>query len=170
MTAEQTQAAEAVASGPRGSLIGPFAVLVRSPDLMDRVQRLGERIRFGSPLSDRLREWAVVVTAARWRQPYEWSVHAPLAVEAGIGQELVDALAAGQKPEDMKPDEAVVYDFCRQLNLEGSVSDAMFADASALLGETGVVELTTLVGYYVLLAMVLNVAGTPAKAGFDSPF
>ena len=170
MTSDQQAAARAIASGPRGTLRGPFAVLIRSPELMDRVQKLGERIRFASPLSDALREWAVLVTAAHWRQPYEWSVHAPIAIKVGVAPALVDALAEGRQPEGMNADEALVHALCSSLNRTGQLDDALFEKAKAAFGETGVVELTTLVGYYVMLAMVLNVAGTPPLDGGPAPF
>jgi 4-carboxymuconolactone decarboxylase len=170
MTAEQAAAARAISAGPRGAVRGPFAVLLRSPELMDRVQRLGERIRFGSRLPDALREWAVLVTAAHWRQAYEWSVHAPIALTAGVAPALIDALARGATPVGMSPHEAAIHDFCGQLNARGEVTDETYAAALALFGETGVVELTTLCGYYVMLAMVLNVARTPPEAGVEIPF
>lgn len=170
MTPAQAKVAKAIMAGPRGALRGPFAVLLRSPELMDRVQKLGEHIRFGSPLPDNLREWAVLVTAARWRQRYEWSVHAPLAVKAGVGQALVGALAEGRRPDDMSDEEAVIYGFCRALNTEGDVGQDLFEEVKALFGETGVVELSALCGYYAMLAMLLNVAGSPPLDGAQTPF
>ena len=170
MTPAQLEAARVISAGPRGTLRGPFAVLVRSPELMDRVQKLGERIRFASPLSDALREFAVLTTAAHWRQPYEWSVHAPIALKVGVGPALVEALAEGREPLGMSAEEALVHAVCGSLNRSGTLDDALFERAKAAFGETGVVELTTLVGYYVMLAMVLNVAGAPPLDGASTPF
>ncbi len=170
MTPAQAAAARVISAGPRGEVRGPFAVLLRSPDLMDRAQKLGEHIRFGSPLSDHLREWAVLVTAAYWRQPYEWSVHAPLALKAGVPHGLVDALGEGRAPQGMTEDEALVHAVCTSLNRTGRLDDGLFDHGKAVLGETGLVELTALCGYYVMLAMVLNVAGTPPQAGGPNPF
>ena len=170
MTPAQAQVAAAISDGPRGGVNGPFAVLLRSPELLDRTQKLGEHIRFGSPLSDRLREWAVLVISARWRQNYEWSVHAPLALKAGVAASLIDAVARDRPPEGMNEQEAVVYAVCRSLSLYANMEDPLFDRAKAVLGESGLVELAALCGYYTMLAMVLNMAGTPPAAAGPAPF
>ena len=169
-TPAQAEVAAAIADGPRGEVRGPLAVLLRSPDLADRVQRLGEHIRFGGALPDNLREWAVLVTAGRFRQGYEWSAHVPVALKAGIGQGLIDAVARDRPPTGMSEDEALVYTVCRALSLYGTVDDQLFDRAKARLGEIGLIELVGLCGYYCMIAMVLNVAGTPPLAGGPDPF
>lgn len=165
----QRQAAERVISGPRGTLSGPFAVLLRDPELMDRVQHLGEYLRYGDALPQRLKEFAIVTTATHWRQRYEWYVHAPLALKAGVDPSTLAALPSGRPPR-MPADEAVIYDFCTQLHTTRTVDDAVYASARTLLGETGVVALAALCGYYSLLAMTMNVARTSVPAGATTPF
>ena len=170
MTPEQVKAAQAITAGPRGALRGPFAVLIRSPVLMDRVQKLGEHIRFGGVLADDHREFAILVTGARWKQRYEWSVHAGLAAKAGVRQDVIEALGEDRRPDGLSEDEQVIYGFCRNLNVTGTVGDDLFEGAKARFGEAGVVELSALCGYYTMLAMMLNVAGTPPLDGIKTPF
>jgi 4-carboxymuconolactone decarboxylase len=156
--------------GPRGALGGPFVALLRSPELCQRTQLLGEYLRFESIVPQHLRELAILATAQHWRQNYEWHMHAPIAERLGLARPVIDAIAAGVAPESCAPDEALVLRFCRELHETHALSDAVYAQARELLGEDGVVELCGLCGYYALLAMVLNVARTPPPAGGETPF
>lgn len=165
----QRQAAARLVAGPRGRLSGPFIPMLRSPELLERVQRLGEYLRFGGALPQRLKELGILVTAAHWRQRYEWHVHAPLALKAGVSADTIATLPDG-RPAQMQDDEAVLYDLCSQLHRTHAVDDATYGRALALFGETGVVELCSLCGYYALLAMTLNVAGTQLPPGAVTPF
>jgi 4-carboxymuconolactone decarboxylase len=166
----QRQVRAAIAQGPRGRLSGPFGVLLRSPELCQRTQLLGEYLRFDSVIPQRLRELAILATAYHWRQSYEWQTHAPIARGLGIGEECIAALAGGRQPPAPAADEAVVLSFCRQLHAAHAVDDATYAAARGLLGEAGVVELCGICGYYALLAMVLNVARTPPPDGTATAF
>jgi 4-carboxymuconolactone decarboxylase len=166
----QRRVATALIAGPRGRLGGPFIALLRSPELCERTQRLGEYLRYASIVPPRLRELAILATARHWRQNYEWQVHAPIAERAGISRKLIDALAAGRDPEALAPDEDTVLRFCIQLQLGHEVGDALYGQTRDLLGEDGVVELCAICGYYTLLAMVLNVARTAVPAGAEAPF
>jgi 4-carboxymuconolactone decarboxylase len=160
---EQRAAAEALIASPRGEVRGPFIPMMRSPLLMDRAQKLGEFLRYQCSIPERLREWAIIVTARVWRQDYEWFVHAPLARTSGVARAAIAALAAGEDPGDASAeDERVVHDFCVALHRENFVDDATYARVLDLLGERGAVELTGICGYYALLAMMLNVARTPS--------
>src|SRR5687768_5898987 len=110
MTPEQRQAVAEIASGPRGALIGPFVPSLRSPEFMRRLQRLGEYLRYDNALGPKLTELAILLTAAAWRQNFEWSVHAPVARQAGLVPAIIDAVAAGRRPPRMSEDEAIVHD------------------------------------------------------------
>src|SRR5689334_4421362 len=79
----QRAATAALIAGPRKAVKGPFIPLLRSPDLMDRIQRVGEYLRFQSTLAPRVSEFATLVVAKLWRQQFEWFVHVPLALKAG---------------------------------------------------------------------------------------
>lgn len=168
---EQRAAAEALIASPRGEVRGPFIPMMRSPVLMDRAQKLGEFLRYECSIAERLREWAIIVTARAWRQNYEWFVHAPLARKAGVARAAIAALAEGADPGDAAAvDERTVHAFCVALHRDNFVDDAIYNRAIALLGERGVIELAGLCGYYALLAMMLNVARTPSPgASFAIP-
>ncbi len=169
MTREQQAAAQAVIDGPRGALYGPFVPLLRSPELMSCAQRLGEYLRYRSAIGTRLSELAILLTARAWDQPVEWAIHAPIAAAAGIRPDVIDAVAERRAPAGLAADEQAVYDFCVELQRDKRVSDATYAAALAQFGEQGITDLTGLNGYYALLAMVMNVAQTPAPASSAAP-
>jgi len=149
-------------AGPRGAVLAPFIPLMRSPELMGHVQRIGEYLRFRSAIGVRLTELAILVTAAEWQQAVEWAIHAPIAEREGVAPETIAALSRRERPSRLADDEAAVYDVCIELHRERRVSDATWARAIAQFGEAGVVDLIGINGYYALLAMVMNAARTPA--------
>lgn len=159
-TEQQRAEAQQVIAGPRGALIAPFVPLLRSPELMGHVQRLGEYLRYRSAIGLRLSELAILVTARRWSQQVEWAIHAPIAAREGLAPEAIDAIARGEPPPGLRDDEQCVHDFSIELHRDQAVSDATWARAVELLGEHGVVDLMALNGYYALLAMVMNGART----------
>ena len=160
MSPAQRAAAQAIIDGPRGAVYGPFVPLLRSPELMEYAQRMGEYLRYRSAVGVRLSELAILVTARQWNQQVEWAIHAPIAAQVGIPSSVIHAIAERRRPEGMLVDEAVVHDFCVELHEGKSVSDRVYADALALFGEQGVVDLMGLNGYYTFLAMVMNTART----------
>jgi 4-carboxymuconolactone decarboxylase len=170
MTAAQVSAAEALVRGRRGALFGPFVALLRSPEFLNRAQKLGEYLRYESALPARLRELAILVTARHFGQAYEWHVHAPAAAQAGLAAMTIADIAAARRPATLQPDESIVYDFCTQLLAEHQVGDATYASARALLDERGLVDLCGVCGYYGMLALVMNVARTALPAGAIAPW
>jgi 4-carboxymuconolactone decarboxylase len=159
---EQKSAAAELAAGPRGGVRGPFIALLRSPELMRRLQKVGEYLRYQSALERRLAEFAMLIVARHLTQQFEWQVHYPLAIEAGLARESADALAQGARPTQMREDEETVFDFCAELLQRQGVAEATYRDAVTRLGERGVVDLVCLVGYFITVSLVLNVAHTPA--------
>jgi len=170
MSDAQKRVYDAIAGGPRGSVRGPFAVLLRSPELADRVQKLGEHLRFNSALPPRLNEFAILINARFWGSKYEWYAHRPLALKGGLAESIADDVANGRRPAGMKDDEALVFDFCSVLHRQHFVDNALFARAVSTLGEQGVVDLIGVSGYYTLVSMVLNVAEVPLPAGVAPPW
>lgn len=168
-TAAQRTAAQAIIDGPRGAVYGPFVPLLRSPELMEYAQRMGEYLRYRSAIGVRLSELAILVTARQWNQHVEWAIHAPIATQVGIPPSVIHAIAERQRPGDMLVDEAVVHDFCVELHEKKLVSDRVYADALALFGEQGVVDLMGLNGYYTFLAMIMNTARTVAPPSSAAP-
>jgi 4-carboxymuconolactone decarboxylase len=118
-----------------------------------------------SALSPKLTEFAILIAARNWTNYYEWYMHSPAAVKAGLSATVIAAVADGRRPEHMTEDEEVLHDFCTELLRNQSVSDPTYARALAKFGEPGVVEAASLIGYYAYLAMVMNVARTPLPAG-----
>jgi 4-carboxymuconolactone decarboxylase len=162
MNEAQRKAADELAAGPRGGVKGPFIALLRSPELMDRLQKVGEYLRFQSSLEPRISEFLMCVVSRHWTQQFEWAVHAPLALKAGVDAATIDGLAAGRRPEKMASDEAIAYDFCDELARNHGVSDATYRQTVDRFGERGLMDLLGLVGYFTTMSMVLNVAHTPA--------
>lgn len=165
MTEAQRKAAEELASGPRGDVRGPFNVLLRSPELMSPVQKVGEYLRFRCELDRRIAEMATLIAARHWTQLYEWNAHHPLALKAGLKPEVAQAIAEGYRPQGMAQDEEIVYDLLTEAFRNKSVSDRTYDRAIAHFGEKNVVDLLAIGGYYALLAMMLNVARTPLPEG-----
>jgi len=171
MTDAQKKAAAEIAGGPRGRLNpdGPNALLLRSPDLMSRNQKVGEYLRYSSSLPARLNEFAIIITAREWNAQVEWLAHQPLAIKAGLDPKVADDLQQGRRPAGMKDDEAAVYQFLTELHHTKSVSDSAFKAVLDRFGERGVIDLIGLTGYYTTLAMVLNVAQQPLPGGAAPP-
>ena len=170
MSAAQRAAADDLIAGPRKAVAGPFIPLLRSPELMARVGKVGEYLRFDCLLDVRIRELAMCLVARQISNQFEWLVHAPLALKAGVAQSVLDAVAVGRYPQGMAADEAAAVDLVTELLAHHGVCDPSYAAALAVFGEQGVVELTTLVGYFAMVCWVMNVARTPGQpqAGFSA--
>ena len=140
---------------------GPFQPLLRSPELMTRTSAMGEYLRYRSALPPRLSEFVILMTAREWTQQYEWNTHYPIALKAGLAAPIAKAIAEGKRPQPLADDEDALYNFCMELLRNNSVGDAAYDRAVSQFGEQGVIDATGLVGYYSMLAMVLNTARTP---------
>jgi 4-carboxymuconolactone decarboxylase len=135
---------------------GPFLDLLASPELMTRVSALGEYLRYRSALTPRLSEFAILITAAHWQQRFEWDIHAPIAVKAGVAQTVIDAIWAQLPPPDLDREQQALYDLCIALHRERAVPPALREHTQAVLGEQATIDAIAICGYYALLAMVLN--------------
>jgi len=169
MTPEQKKAAAELVAGPRGEVKGPFVALLRSPDFMSRVQRVGEYIRFVCPLDKRINEFAAIIAARHLNQQFEWWAHYRQALEAGLRREVADAVREGRRPTAMADDEEIVYDLLTEVLVNKGASDATYARAIGKFGEQGVIDIVGIAGYYALLAMVMNVARTAVPEGPPLP-
>lgn len=171
MTPAQKSAADAILSGPRKSLNGPFNAWIRSPELGDRLQKVGEYLRFKTSLPRHLNEFAILITGRLWNASYEWYAHYPLAMQAGLRPAIAEDLKAGRRPADMNADEALIYDFSTQLHRDHQVSDRLYKATVARFGEQGAMDLIAVNGYYDLVCMTLNVGMVepPANAAETLP-
>jgi 4-carboxymuconolactone decarboxylase len=165
LTPEQRHVADAIVAGPRKGLRGPFQAWLYSPVLADRLQKVGEYVRFDNVLPRRLSEFAILITARHWTAQYEWYAHQPMALAAGLDPAIAAAVAEDREPADLKADERAVYDFATELHGSGQVSDAAYEAVRTLFGEQGVVDLIGICGYYTVVAMTLNVARVPVPDG-----
>jgi 4-carboxymuconolactone decarboxylase len=170
MNEAQQAAAQALIDGPRGAVFGPFNALLRSPELMNRLQKVGEYLRFNSTLAPRISEFVIMLVSRQWSQQFAWRLHYPLALRADVCEETLDALAEGGRPTGMTSDEEVAYDFCDELAYTHGVSDATYERAVAAFTEAGVIDMMSLVGYFTTVSMIMNVARTPPLAdGIGAP-
>jgi 4-carboxymuconolactone decarboxylase len=169
MTDAQKKAAADFAAVRKTDPTGPFAVMLRVPELMTLAFKWREHVQFRSVLDQRLTELGILIAARHWTQEYEWNAHYPLASKAGLKPEIITAVEEGRRPSRMAADEEILYDLCTELLRTHGVSDATYARALATFGEAGIVEATSLQGYYMLLAMVMNTARTPLPAGARPP-
>ncbi|TDV13882.1 carboxymuconolactone decarboxylase family protein [Paraburkholderia caballeronis] len=169
-TPEQKAVLDEILSGPRGSLNGPFLGWIHSPDLAQHAQRLGAFCRYRTGLPLRLSELAILVTAARWHAQAEWSIHYPIAREAGVPEALAEAIRTGREPSFDDADDALIYAFATGLYDTKRVSDATYARAVDRFGLETTVNLVGLLGYYALVAMTLNVFGMRADDQTSLPF
>jgi 4-carboxymuconolactone decarboxylase len=165
MTPEQKKFAEAVLNGPRKALNGPFNGYMRSPELGTLIQEVGAYVRFKSTLAFGLRELAICQVARQWTSQYEWAAHSRQAVEGGIDPKTVQAIAEGKRPTGMKPDEQAIYEFTDDLIHRHEVTDAHYKAVADKFGEKGVMELIGAVGYFTVVAMVLNTDKYPSPEG-----
>ncbi len=164
MTDAQRRVAEELIAGPRKGVKGPFICLLRSPELLDRVAKLGEYLRFQSALETRINEFVPMIVARHLTNQFEWAVHQPLALKAGLRPTTAAAVDEGRRPDAMAEDEALAYDFTLEVLQTHGVSETTYWRGVEHFGEQGVVELATLIGYFVMVSWVLNVGHTPAPA------
>src|SRR2546428_5837888 len=165
MTPAQKTMMEHLVSGERRGAGGPFNVLLRSPEMGDLAQQFGASMRFHSSLSRKLNEMAIIMTARYWTAQYEWNAHRTAAAQAGLNESIIQAIATGKRPASMDADETIIYNFATELLNTKQVSDAGFKSAVGKFGERGVVDLISVMGYYQLVSMLLNVDRYPLPAG-----
>jgi len=170
MTPAQRRVHDLIIAGRRGRFGGPFQLLIRAPEICEHAAKLGEHLRWGTSLPDRLSELAIITTAKFWRAQYEWYAHAPLAEKAGVSSDAVEAIRSGGTPSFEQPDEALVYGICTELFNTQRLSDASFKGAVATLGETGLTEVIAIIGYYTLIGNTLNVFQVAVPEGTTPPF
>jgi 4-carboxymuconolactone decarboxylase len=171
LTPEQQQMAVMLKTPPRSSELngGPFNAYARSPGLGVLLLHVSDYVRFNSSLPPRLSEFAIMIAARQWSQPYEWRAHYPLAIKGGLDRQILVDLGAGRRPQSMKEDETAIYDFCTDLYRDKNVSDAVFKAALARFGERGIMDLIGIIGYYDIASMALIVQKTTAKPVEEAP-
>lgn len=170
MDADQRRVLDKIVSGPRGRIQGPLRAVLYNAELADRWQALGALLRYQTLLTPRESELAILVTGRACRSPFEWHAHRLEAEKAGIEAPVIEALLAERFPDDLSDDDALVVRVALELNHLRSVSDATYAEALARFGPRKLVELTSLVGYYTMVAMTLNAHEIPLPEGTAPAF
>jgi 4-carboxymuconolactone decarboxylase len=171
LTPEQQKMATMLTTPPRNSGLntGPFNAYARSPGLGILLLQVSDYVRFNSSLPPRLSEFAIMIAARQWSQPYEWRAHYPLAIKGGLDRQILVDLGTGTTPHGMKDDETALYDFCTELYRDKDVSDSAFKAALAKFGERGIMDLIGIIGYYDIASMALIVQRATGKAGDEAP-
>jgi 4-carboxymuconolactone decarboxylase len=162
MTDEQKKAVADFRAARGADVTGPFIPLLRSPEAMTRIRAMGDYFRYKTRLTPQQSELVILMTARSWAQQYEWNVHYPIAIQAGVDPDIAKAIADWRRPSTMSEAQGILYDFCDELTRNQSVRDATYARMVSAFGEAGVIDTVGIVGYYTMLAMVLNTARTPA--------
>ena len=165
LTPEQRAFADHEIAAGRKPETGPFNIYLRSPEMAELSRPFSDYLRFRAPTPRKLKEIAIMLTARYWGGQYVWYSHRQQALDAGLSPAFIGALAAGERPANMSPDEAMTYDFVTQLLTTRQVSDGNFKAMAALVGERGIVELVALMGQYTGLTMLFVVDRYPVPAG-----
>jgi 4-carboxymuconolactone decarboxylase len=157
--------AEMIAPPPRNAKITnpPYRAYVRNPDLAPRLSALSDYLRWNTSLPPRLSELAILITARQWTAQYEWFAHYPLALKGGLDPKVAADVAAGKRPDNMRDDEAALYDLATALYRDRKVSDPVYKAALEKFGERGIMDIIGIIGYYDLVSMTLITmqAGAP---------
>src|ERR1700753_856230 len=151
-------------------IAGPYNPIMRSPVLGQRLFDLFHYLRWETPVPTKLNEFAILIIGRQWRSQVEWYAHAPLAAKAGLSSDIIADLKANKRPSGMAEDEALVYDFVTELTTTQKVSDETYARAKKLFTDQQIVDLTAVSGNYVMVAMMLAMAGETASPGKEPPF
>jgi 4-carboxymuconolactone decarboxylase len=170
MTPVQKRVAELITAKGLLGVVGPFSVLIRTPEICEGVVQLGVHLRWSTSLPSRLSELAICLTSALWRAQYEWYAHAPLAIKAGVSERAIEAIRNGGTPTFEAPDEALVFKLFDEITATRHLSDSSFNEAIALLGENGLIELVAIIGFYGMAASILNVFDVAVPKGATPPF
>ncbi|HUK34494.1 MAG TPA: hypothetical protein VLV86_11310 [Vicinamibacterales bacterium] len=150
-------------------VFGPFALMLRSPEVMLRAAAMGDYMRYRTSLPPALNEFIILLTARHWNQQFEWHVHQPAALKAGLSEQVVAATAHGRRPEAMSADETIIYEFVTELLQRQAVSDDTFARARERFTEAGIIDMVGVAGYYAFLSMMMNTARTAVPVSSDVP-
>lgn len=169
LNAEQRRVVEGILGRRGGRIPGPYRFSLHCPELTETWHPLGEVLRLKSTFPLRLSELAILITAREWDCDYVFQAHSKYALEGGLAQATVDALAANTRPTFDKEDEEALYDYCTELFRKHAISDDSHARATALFGVPGVVELTALIGYYGMVAMTILAHQMPLPEGVKPP-
>ncbi len=168
MTAEQKAVCDDLVKS-RGSVRGPFPVMLYNPGLAAAAEKLGGYARFTSKIEPRLLELAVSIVGRFWGAHVEWVAHSRLAREAGIDAAVLAAIEEGRRPDFAQDDEAATFDFLTMLFTTSKVDDPTYDRCLNVLGERGIIDLMATVTHYTVVSMTLNTFRMPVPEGAETP-
>lgn len=161
---EHARVYDSIARTHAGTVSGPFAVWMHSPDLAETADAFRNSFR-ASDLSPRLYQLLVLVVAAYWNAPYPWSVHARTVLAQDLlPPSMLAEIADGADPAFRDPDEARIHKLVTELLITGSLSDETYAECEAEYGHRLMVEIVTIVGFYSTACLVANAFAIPPAA------
>jgi 4-carboxymuconolactone decarboxylase len=173
LTTEQSHCVAALTNGPRKGVVGPYIPLLQCPRLLNLIEPLGSELRFHGRLDPRVREIVICAVARHTSNQFEWNVHASLAFDAGVSRASISSVLEGRIHVASPQDERIALEFTESLTCSSYVSDSLFGQAKAIFGDEGIIELTTLIGYFVTISWIMNVAQTKSddvpKFGLVNP-
>jgi 4-carboxymuconolactone decarboxylase len=169
LTEAQRPVAQEILKVSSSGLGGPYNAMLRSPLMAERMLGMLDYVRFRTTMPHRLNEFAILIQARLWKSQVVWVAHYPLAIKAGLSESVADDLKVNKRPKSMKPDEAVVYDFCMEVSTKHQVSDATWKRARAIFSEQQIVDLIAANGVYVTTAMFLSVSQQSVPPGNTPP-
>ncbi len=158
---------DAVAEG-RGSVRGPFALLMYSPQLCQRVFDVSNYLRFESSLTPAQRELATIATAREKDCPYVWAAHAPAARREGLSRQTIEAVRQQDALAALPSGQSDIVDYVRQILVAHRVGAPLFERLRDEHGIRWLVELTALIGHYGLVCGLLNAMEQAAPAGAEA--
>ncbi|GAA3918441.1 carboxymuconolactone decarboxylase family protein [Microbacterium invictum] len=154
----------------RGAVRGPYRAWLNSPEACERVEALGAFARFESSLPEHLRLLTLLVACRAFDAQYSWNAHVGQALDAGIPQHVIDAIAHQRTPAFDDPSDQVFWEFCDELVREHFVSDTVFALARRLFTAQQLVDTIASLGNYTMLSMCLNAFEVDLQTGVEPPF
>ena len=161
--------------GPRGArqgrigMVGPYGVWARAPQIGEPTQQLGAALRFGSSLSETVKEVVICTVAAFNEARFVFAAHRRLGLQAGLNDAALEQLRQGQVPA-LEGDEAVAWSVTQALLEHHRVPEEQYRAALDAFGEQGLIELVTLAGYYTITSMTVNCFDVDLAPGMVDPF
>ena len=169
MTPAQRRVYDAMLAGQRKSApVGPLAIAMHRPELAETMSALGLVLRFNSTFPPRLREFTILLTGRYWDCQFEWASHEAEARKAGLSDATIETLRVGGNTFAAN-DEQAIHDYGMALLTRHFASDGAYQRVQGLFGTAGAVELTGLIGYYAMVALMLNAAEFEVPAGMTPP-
>jgi len=150
----------------RGAVQGPFTAFLNSPEVAGRVAHLGAYVRFEGSLDMRVRVLAAMVAAREFEAMYVWGAQTGGARRLGVPEATITAIRENHS-RGVPPEDAQIIEFTRALLRRHRVDDATFKAMQTRFGNDELIQLTTAIGYYSLLAMTVNACELEPAAGAE---